>query len=159
MRSRIVILATIVSLLFAGFAFAGGTLVQGIPKCYGQAQNACIMTLTWTGSAADGNFTSTAITAAHVDKLSGFYLYQIETDPGSTAPTANYDITLTDSTSFDILGGRGNNKSATLTEAAIPANSTGSFYPVIMAAETYTLAITGNTAPSSGGVIRLYFVK
>src|SRR5574343_100376 len=57
----------------------------------------CI-TLTWTAH-TDGSFTSVA--TPYIDGM----VLMAETNPGATAPTANYDITLTSSDGVDVFGG------------------------------------------------------
>ena len=142
-----------------GKAEAVSSLSQAF-RCYGNGDT-CVLTLTWTAH-TDGSFTSTAITAATMTKLANYYLYEMETDPGSTAPTADYDIVITASAtgySYDVLGGRGADRSATVTQSVLPANTTGSRFAPVNGSDTWTLGISGNSQNGATGIIRLIFVK
>jgi hypothetical protein len=137
------------------------TLTQTL-KCYGQG-NACLLTLAWTAKSTDGTFTATALTAAKMTTLAGYYLYEMETDPGASgaAPTDNYDITITSSATGyakDILGGAGADRSTTVTQAVYPKNTDTYRFPPV-GGDTWTLAITNNSNGSATGIIRLWFVK
>jgi hypothetical protein len=72
------------------------------------------------------------------------------TDPGSTAPSANYDVTLVDDdTGYDLLGGAGANRHASTTETVVPAVS-GLHY----GAATLTVA---NAGAAKDGAAYLYY--
>jgi hypothetical protein len=140
-------------------ALAVSSLTQAI-RCYGTNGAICVMTLTWTAH-TDGSFTSTALTAANMATVAGYYLLEMETDPGSTAPTDLYDIVITASAtgySYDVLGGAGANRSTTVTQAVYPKNTdTYRYQPVT--GDTWTLGISGNSQNGATGVIRLIFGK
>ena len=73
---------------------------DGDPDFPAGPQNVRKISVTWT---SDGSGDATVTTK----KISGHLLRGV-TNPGSTAPTANYDITLKDSThSVDLLGNCG----------------------------------------------------
>lgn len=138
---------------------AVSSLTQAI-RCYGTGGNVCVMTLSWTAH-TDGSFTSTALTAANMTTVAGYYLMEMETDPGGTAPTADYDIVITASAtgySFDVLGGAGANRSATVTQAVYPKNTDTYRYKAVTG-DTWTLGISGNSQNGAVGVIRLFFAK
>ncbi len=87
-----------------------------------------VVKVTWTAAAGGtkANFvfrTSTSCTGSMscseiMDSLTGqgYYLYAVRTIPGTTAPAANYDITIIDTESVDIMGGKLANRSATAAE-------------------------------------------
>ena len=110
-----------------------------------------VITLTGVGDSGDGTFPATVLE----DKIEGFLL-GIETNPGTTAPTAAYDIALTDSSGLDILSGAGDNKSASATEYASVAIGTY-HHPPLSKNETYTLAITNQSVNSADIVIKLFY--
>lgn len=61
--------------------------------------------------------TTETVTQATTLDYDGVILFVVTVpDGGGTAPTALYDITLTDTDSVDVLGGQGANRSATATE-------------------------------------------
>jgi hypothetical protein len=135
------------------------TLVQTL-RCYGNG-SVCLLTLKWVATTSTGAFTATAIDTAKMTTLAGYYLYEMETDPGTPSPQADYDITLTSTAtgySKDVLGGAGADRSATVTQSVYPKNTDTYRYPPV-GGDTWTLAITGNNVSVAEGLIRLWFVK
>lgn len=130
------------------------TALLMLMPAYAMAVESCAATLkgygwlqyAWT-AAADGSFTSTICTPAH--PING-WVYRVQIDPGSTAPQALYDITLTDAQGEDVLAGQGSNLSATAT-ASFDCNN----FPVYGA---LTLNISGNNVNSAVGAVNIYFV-
>lgn len=80
----------------------------------------------------------------------------VETDPGSTAPTDNYDITLTDQYGLDIMGGSLANRDTTDTEQAAPL--IGSFAGCRTVTSAFTINISGNSVNSATGTVIVYIV-
>jgi hypothetical protein len=75
---------------------------------------------TWT-SATDG-------TASLVTAKSYFgVVLSLRTDPGATAPTANYDITVTDADGFDVMQGAGADRHTSTSEDTSPASTSVAF--------------------------------
>lgn len=83
-------------------------------------------------------------------------LLQIETNPGSTGPTADWDITLLDSDGADVLDGSGLNRhtSSTLVDPIIWAST--SLHPVIKAG-TYTLTVANTSVNDATATIAIRF--
>ena len=108
--------------------------------------------LSWT-AAADGSLTSVA-TQESIDG----YAYMVVTDPGTPAPQANYDITLTDSHGLDIMGGALADRSATLTQQAFPALLTG-VYGSRRVNGRLTLNITNNNVNGAKGIVYIFFYR
>lgn len=104
--------------------------------------------LTCVADAADGSFPNTTITA-----LREWFLYSIETVPGGTAPTANYDVELQSSRATDLLGGNGADRSATAKELAYPATAPA------MVDGTLTQVISNNSVNSATITIVYQFVR
>ena len=107
------------------------------------------VTLAWT-SAADGS------ASGDTPSLSG-ELMKVVFDPGSAAPTANYDITLNDANGFDVLAGFGANLSATVTTQLKPGiafkdGTTTSVAPTVIDG-VLTLAVTNAGDTKSGSVV------
>ena len=105
--------------------------------------------IAWVGDSSDGSVPSTALT------LEGSVL-KIVTNPGSTAPTDNYDMALgdPDDSSLDALDSALLNRdtanteqvSATLTSAQIPIFLNGS----------YTFSLSNNSVNSADGSVFIY---
>lgn len=77
------------------------------------------LTVDWTSSG--GGAVSEAISAANMDIILGKNLAHFITDPGSPAPTDNYDLTLLDNYGVDVLGGEGANRDTINPEQGVPA--------------------------------------
>lgn len=115
------------------------------------------ITATWT---SDGSGDATATTR----KIVGYLLKGV-TDPGATAPTDNYDITLTDDASanilsncFDDLADRDTANTETVhfnvsSGAATDPGGNGSF-PAVCSTITIAVANAGDT---KSGVLYLYY--
>lgn len=100
---------------------------------------------TCIADAADGSFPATAVPAFEGR------LIAIETNPGSPAPTDNYDITLVDSEGFDRLGGAGANRDTSTTESAA---ITGGY---AARGEALLLTIVNNAVNSAPIVVTLLY--
>lgn len=101
--------------------------------------------------AADASVPDTALT----QKIEGF-LTHIETNPGATAPTDSYDITLEDAEGLDVLMGAGANRDTTASEiAACPIGTV--FNPPLTLDQTYTLKIANNAVNSAIIKIILFY--
>ena len=107
--------------------------------------------LTCTADASDASFPETALT----EKIDGFLL-AMESNPGGTAPTANYDITLEDGDGLDVLGGAGANRHTSTSEMAGLPFGTYFHWPV-SPEQTYTLKITNNSNNSAITVVTLFY--
>lgn len=117
------------------------------------------VTITCTGDAADGSFPATnlaTLLASSPVPLSG-RLVTLQTNPGSTAPTANYDITLVDGDGIDRLQGLGANRHTSNSEAVAIVYTGTSISPPVAPGETLTLTLSGNSVNSAVTVVTLYF--
>lgn len=110
------------------------------------------ITIDWT-SHTDGT-----VTQALPKAYSG-YLERVVFNPGSTAPTNLYDVTLTDEQSFDVLHGQGANLSDTNTTDVSPGvplkDGTTTSVTKCLIDDVLTLNIT-NAGSSKTGAVVLY---
>lgn len=115
-----------------------------------------ILSVSWTADGA-GAVADVAIPSDDL-AMGGWFLYAIETNPGATAPTDNYDVTLEDIDALDVLGGAGIDRDTANSEIAMP---TLSAMPTMapIASGGLTLKVANNAVASAVGVIRLYFVR
>lgn len=125
-----------------------GTVVQ----THGRQASIGVVTLTLTGDASDGTIPATALTA----KIGG-RLLALQTNPGSTAPSNNYDITLIDGQGYDVLEGVGANRSSSNTQKAHIIFSGTSVNPPVANEDTLTLTIAGQSVNNADIVVRLYY--
>lgn len=104
----------------------------------------------WT-AASNGSVTSTAGPSVYG------YIVLVVTDPGATAPTDDYTITLTDPNSVDVMGGALADCDESNTEQWLP--KIGNIYGSRFVNGPLTLNISDNTEDSATGVVYVYMVK
>ena len=110
-----------------------------------------VVRVNWTGDASDGSVPSLVLPAF------GGRILALETNPGATAPTASYDIAITDGHGHDVLQGVWANRSATATEKVAVVYSGTAIHPPVVVGDTLTLALTNNSAVSATGEIDIYY--
>jgi hypothetical protein len=103
----------------------------------------------WTADDADGSVDSKATDGS----VHGF-ITRVVTDPGSTAPTDDYDITLSDSDGADVLGGEGADRDTANSEQIIP--KLGNAYGPCRVDSVLTLAVSNNSVNSATGKVIVY---
>lgn len=110
-----------------------------------------VVTIGWTADAADGSVPVLSV------PLSGFVV-KVVTNPGSTAPTANYDIAVQDpnDSALDAMATLLNNRHTSTTEQVYPLIA-GAACPIFLCG-TYGVAVTGNAVNSATGTIVFYLV-
>ena len=122
-----------------------------------------IVILEWTADAADGSVPlyDTADASALNSFIEGWNLYMILTDPGSTAPTADYDITMPDQYGIDVTGATLTDRSATASQQVVPLlNGTDGIYGGRTIDDIgFIVTLTGNSENSATGKIILFFGK
>lgn len=130
--------------------FAVGTVTQTMARL-GES-NFYVLTISWTADAAAATVPATALITTGVGSrgTSGFIITQVITNPGSVAPTDNYDITLVDADGFDIMGGALVDRDTANTERAVPAVVNA----IIPGTVTFTLA--NNAVNSATGTVMIY---
>ncbi len=85
------------------------------------------------------------------------YVILIETDPGTTAPTALYDITLVNDYSIDVAGGALADRSATVSEAVYCKTNSSPGGRWVWG--TLTLNISNNLVNSATGKVRVWIER
>lgn len=137
--------------LFWSMAFAVGSVTETVDELPGA--RGYVVTFSWTGDSADGSVPSTATAAATNIILKGMFLYMVETNPGSTAPTDNYDIVLNNAGSVDLMAGAMANRDTANTEIAFPTSATPSVDTAI------TMVLTNQSVNSATGTVKMYFSR
>jgi hypothetical protein len=110
------------------------------------------ITWTWTAKSDDGTVTSTACSS-----FKG-WVFMATTDPGAVAPQASYDIVLNDTDSVDIFGAELNDRSATLSQHAVPKIG-ASYYGPRFVNGTLTMVLTNNNVGSATGIVKIYYYR
>lgn len=116
-------------------------------------------TITFTFTAvAEGAITAEAINAENYDKIKGWYLFAVEGDPGTTAPTDNWDAPIVNSMGSNVAGNAAMNFDATTSESRGLLDTAGNawFYPVT---DTLTVTPAGNSEVGAIVRVRLLFVR
>ncbi len=85
-------------------------------------------------------------------------LLHLETNPGATGPTDNYDITIEDQNAIDVLQGVGANRDITNSERANIVYSGGIDHPYVAMSDVLTLKIANNAVNSAAVVIELVYL-
>ena len=163
---KIILLVVILSLFVTAQAFAAaGTCTQVVSTIRTDNQgpeSIKVLTLGCTASTVDGSFPAIAIDAGNMANLMGWYLLMGTTFNGATAPTALYDITLTDAIGVDILGTAGMNRPAVVggnsqfTPLTDTTYATTGLRPIT---SNLTVNITNNSVTTALFTIQLICVK
>ena len=103
------------------------------------------------GDDTDGSFPATAL-----PKIEG-RLIELQTVPGASAPTDNWDVTILNALGLDVLQGVGVDRDTATTEAAPIVFSGTSLHPVVTLDDTLTLTPTGNSVNDALITIVLYY--
>lgn len=136
-------------MLFVGISmFQGRTLAaEGLTTTITKLGSVFEIQLAWT-AAADGSFTERTITPG----LSGLVMVAI-TDPGSPAPTDNYNVVLKDINGLPIFGTALDARDTANSEIVEPLIA---FRPVTGA---WTFDITSNSVDSATGTVKVYIMS
>ena len=111
-----------------------------------------VLTFSVIGDAANGSVPDTVVAT----KIGG-KLLAIEADPGTPAPTDNYDVTLVDAEGHDVLEGVGVNRDAATTEKAAIVFSGTVIHPPVAVSDVLTLKVANNIVNSAETTIKIYY--
>lgn len=84
---------------------------------------------------------------------------RVTTDPGSPAPTDNYDITMNDENGFDTLCGKGANRDTINTESVIPLLGDGTTVDHTVYVNSRLLPDISNAGSAKVGKLIIYLHK
>jgi hypothetical protein len=146
-----IFLCVIFSLLFCNYCFAVGTVTVTL-ETYGVIKTVLIE---WVADASDGSIPDAVLSGDYLAYIKGYHCYLAETDPGSPAPTDDYDIVVNNDFSVDIFGGRLADRDTANSEQTTPDINTALGGRTIVTA--ITVSFSGNTVNSATGKLRLYF--
>ena len=152
MRKRFIFILTLFILLFAlcvnSFAAVGTVTTSWT---HHPQYEVSILTVSWVaGTGAEvGTVPATALPT-----FQG-WVFQFITDPGATAPTTLYDITLPDADALDVSGGTLMDRSATVTQRAMPLVAT-STYKAWWVDTALTFTLTNNSVSAATGTLKIY---
>lgn len=151
---RIFLVCLLLMLLaFSGVSFAADAMTVTPYQIDG---NLRVVKIEWTDTPA---LTMESQTLGMDNFVYGWYCFMAETKPGSAAaaPTALYDIAITNAEGTDIFGGELGDRSGTANEWAVPLVDI--VYGPVLVISALTVTITNNSNAAGTGEIYLYFAK
>jgi hypothetical protein len=149
------VLAVALILVWVSVSFAAGTVVV-TKGTYLDGLNKTLL-YTWTAH-TDGSITAVPTTTEETNYIKGYYLCAAVTNPGSTAPADNYDITITNADGIDLFGGALMNRDETNSEYAVPTIATG-VKGCAFIDGTITVNWSNITTNAGVGTLKLFFAK
>lgn len=115
------------------------------------------ITISWTADDGDPDAGVSSITINPATyQIKGWYWYEAITNPGSTAPTDNYDIVVTDTDGVDVSGGLLADRDSTNSERVLLGRQANG-YPIIRSSWMWSLS--NNSAADATGTCTLVFVE
>lgn len=146
MKRILLTAALFLALLFATHAQAAEscTGTSSTPSFYSKLTEYTYTIVT----AADGSFTEEACDFGNIQGE----IRRIVTDPGTTAPTDDWDFVLNDALGADATAGAGADRDEAVSESIVPSNP-------FAVNDTLTVDVTGNIVDSAEIVIKLYVTK
>jgi hypothetical protein len=107
--------------------------------------------LTFTCTATAGSFAATATSTANTAAIKGWYITEVRTTPGGTAPTAGTTVTLmsNDSVPIDILGGVATCSDTVTTRFVPKLNATSNIYGGASVRGALTHTVAGNAVATA----------
>lgn len=148
-RGLITLIIGLLLIIGWGLANAAGTVTQTWTDVTGDTKS---LLLTWTGDSSSGSVPATTSERA----IDG-YIILVITNPGSTSPTPDYDITLTDDDDVDVMGGQLMNRDASSTEQIIP--KVGNIIGPRWVSGYMTLNLSNNSVASATGTIEIFIKR
>lgn len=158
MRRNIAIVLLVLLVAWSTTALADGTLaVSERRNILGGDKR--VVVIDWTADASDGSVPATALDSATMIFIQGYHLDAGETDPGATAPTDNYDITVTDEWGLDLFGGALLNRDTSATEIKRPVVDSVPLYGSAPIPGQLTVTISGNSVNAATGKLILHLSR
>jgi hypothetical protein len=139
----------LIGLIAACALHAAGTVQQSLSQL--GSTNNWVVAFNWTGDASTGSVPNTA--AQGLSCCQGYIITQVETVPGSTAPTSGYSVAINDPSGVDVLQGAAASLSATNAQTFAASSAA----PPLQG--TFTLVITGQSVASATGRVYVFLTK
>lgn len=154
MKKIIIVLAI---LALASMVFAADSVVT--VKTDNVNDGIEVVTFTWLANTTTGTVpaTSTSGTWPHPRRQKAGCIAKVVTNPGSTAPTDNYDITLTDADDVDLMGGELADRDTANSEVAVPKIDTT--FGCVVVTDPFTLNISGQSVSAAIGNVIVYIIN
>lgn len=120
-------------------------------------------TITFTASSDNATIPTYTISALAqptlMNFIKGYWIYTVETNPGTTGPTDEYDIVINDVHGLDVMGGALLNRSITSTQNVFPkfVQTATAFVP--LDGTTLSIVVTNNAVNSATCAMKFYLTK
>ena len=147
MRKIIIVLA-VLALASMAFADVGTVTVKRNVVSDGKE----VVVFTWLANST-GVVPATSTSTTWPKSRAGC-IAKVVTNPGSTAPTDNYDITLTDADGVDLMGGELANRDTANSEVAVPKIDT--VFGCVMVTDSFTMNVSGQSVNAATGTVSVY---
>jgi hypothetical protein len=92
---------------------------------------------------------------SYLPDVQGLYITLVITNPGSPAPTDNYDIVINDSDGVDVMGGTLANRDTSNSEQALPYIGSLAYGPRQIDG-ILTFSLSGNSVNSATGTCKVF---
>lgn len=153
--SRVIAMLTIAATMaMAPMLHAAGSVAVTSELCSG---NIGVATISYVADASAATVPSVDL-APFISAFHGWFLFKMDADVGSTAPTNLYDVTISNDIS-DITGGALTDLLEAGNQVNIMPLSSEGYEIMVPVSSSLTFALTNNSVNSATGTIKLYFVK
>jgi hypothetical protein len=144
---------TFIFVLIPALAMAVGS--WGSPSystTLGKTSNFKWVQWTFTGDADSGTVPDLAIDATTLAYMKEYFIYAVETNPGTTGPTDNWDLAITDSMGYAIAV---NDLDISTTETRYAPG--GGYFPIDGTA--LTVSVSNTSVGAATAVVRIWLSK
>ena len=150
MKRLLLFIAILIFLLIPISLRAAGTVVITDKKV---SKDVTEVTFTWIADASAHTVPDTSTT----NEYNGYIVLAV-INPGSTSPTADYDVDIDNADGADTFGEALEDLSATLSEIRLPKPDGTNFAPCWVSGKL-TFQLSGNSVNSANGVVKIYIDK
>lgn len=150
-----IVLLCMAALMIPSMAFAVGSWTTATYSATGTEQIGNFKWIQWTftADAAAATVPTLTVSATDLAYIKGYYLYAVETNPGTTGPTDDaWDVVITDAQGLAITV-----SSLDATDTEMRYAPGGGYYP--LDGKAITIDITDNAVNSATSVVRIWLVK
>lgn len=156
---RLSILAILLVLLIPAMAFSVGTGTYTTSYNTTWDNNSSLAKHKVLAVSITDDTHGTTVALTETDVL-GYWLCAMETNPGSAAPTDDYDIVVNTAGGADLLGGAGANRDTANTEIAYPTvDSTTGQKGCVPINSALSLVLSGNSVNNATVAIKLFLTR
>lgn len=155
MRKLIIALAMV--LLLVTMAMAADSVVTIETSSVNDGME--VVVFTWLANTTTGTVpaTSTGTTWPDERMQKAGCIAKVNTNPGSTAPTDDYDITLTDADGVDLMGGELGDRDTADSEVAVPKIDTT--FGCVVVTGPFTMNISNQSVSAATGTVTIYIIN